>query len=289
MSYLIFSDATADYHFALLQDAYGVKIIPMNVETDGNVYLYGPGGNITTAEFYAMLRAGKYASTSQINPFTYYQYFEPCLKEGKDILYLCFSSGLSSTYQSALLCADELLDQYPERKIICIDSLAASVGLGFLVNEAAHKQAEGFSLDELASWVVEHQLQVCHWFTVDTLDHLKHGGRISSAAALIGNTLQIKPLLHVDDNGRLVVAGKPRGRKKAMSALLSHMEEGWQKDLGRRVLIGHADCIDRAIQLKGSVMAHFPDAEVTITDIGPIIGAHTGPGMLALIYWGSNR
>jgi len=188
-----------------------------------------------------------------------------------------------------MLSAQELHGQYPERKIFVVDTLCASVGEGFLVREAAARQAEGFSIEELLSWVNTHRMQVCHWFTVDTFEHLRHGGRVNAVAAAVGTVLGIKPLLHVDGAGRLQVTDKPRGRKKAMAAQLTKMEQGWNPDIGRLVLIGHGDNPDAAQLLGREVSQRFPDAQVHTASIGPVIGAHTGPGMLALIYWGDNR
>lgn len=287
--YKIFTDATADLSADLKKGLPSVEIIPMQVEIGGNEYTYGSPEGITTKEFYRLQNAGNFATTSQINPTVYFEYFEPCLRRGMDILYLCFSSGMSGTIQSANLCIEELRQEYPERKIICIDTLCASVGEGFLVREAARKQAGGLSIDELSDWVIEHRLDVCHWFTVDTFEHLRHGGRVSSAAAAVGTALQIKPLLHVDEIGCLQVKEKPRGRKKAISALIARMEQGWRPEISELVIIGHGDNPTAAEQLQQSVSMRFPSAEIYIADIGPIIGSHTGPGMLALIYWGNNR
>ena len=287
--YQIFTDATADCNDDMLIGLPSVEIIPMEVEIGGHTYTYGPNGDISVQTFYQMQRAGNFATTSQINPETYFQYFEPCLRAGKDILYLCFSSGMSGTIQSAKICSEELKAEYPDRTILCIDTLCASVGEGFLVREAARKQAEGLSLEALALWVTAHRLQVCHWFTVDVFDHLRHGGRVSSATAVVGTVLQIKPLLHVDDQGKLAVVEKPRGRKRAISTQIARMEQGWTPEVGTLVAIGHGDCPDGAQQLKETILSRFPDAEIVTVDIGPIIGAHTGPGMLAVIYWGSNR
>ena len=150
-------------------------------------------------------------------------------------------------------------------------------------------QAEGLTIDELAKWIEDHRLKICHWFTVDVFEHLKHGGRVSASSAAVGTMLQIKPMLHVTDDGELEVTGKPRGRKRAMQQQLDRMKQGWTPDEGEFVLIGHGDCSDRAFELRERVLTEFPDANVMTTEIGPIIGAHTGPGMLALIYWGNNR
>ena len=209
--------------------------------------------------------------------------------QGMDVLYLGFSSGMSGCMQSAGITAEELKEKYPERKIICIDTLCASVGEGFLVQEAAARQAEGMEIEELAQWVRENRLKVCHWFTVDTFDHLKHGGRVGAASAAVGTMLGIKPMLHVDGEGKLAVMEKPRGQRKAMDAQLKRMEAGWQPGLGRRVIIGHGDDLDKAKLLQEEVIRKFPNAQIQLAYIGPVIGAHTGPGMLALIYWGDNR
>lgn len=288
-AYQIFTDATADLSASSMEGLPPVKIVPMQVEIGGSEYTYGPNGDISVQKFYRLQRSGNFAQTSQISPAEYLECFEPCLRQGTDILYLCFSSGMSGTFQSARLCIEKLKQEYPERNIICIDTLCASAGEGFLVREAAGKQAQGLTIEALADWVMEHRLHVCHWFTVDTLDHLRHGGRISSAAAAVGTVLQIKPLLHVDESGCLQVKGKPRGRKMAIAAQLDRMEHGWAPEIGKLVVIGHGDAPEAAEQLRRAVLERFPEAEIHIADIGPVIGAHTGPGMLAVIYWGRNR
>ena len=165
----------------------------------------------------------------------------------------------------------------------------AAVGEAMLVREAARRQQEGLTIEELAAWVEENRLKICHWFTVDSFDHLKHGGRVSAAAAAVGTMLQIKPLLHVDEEGKLRVAEKPRGRKQAIRTQVAHMKEGWTPEMGKLVVIGHGDCPDDVEQLRQAVLKEFPDADIRVAYIGPVIGAHTGPGMLALIYWGTNR
>lgn len=317
MSYQIFTDATADLSADLLSGCPEPGVIAMEVEMDGGTrsagggpsgrstppgilpegstlpvertYTYGPGGNLTAAEFYAMLRAGSFASTSQINPAAYRDAFEPVLREGKDILYLGLTSGLSGTMQNALLCAEELQEEYPDRKVVCLDTYCASAGLGFLVREALLRQARGMDLDALTDWIREHSLHVCHWFTVDTFTHLRHGGRVSAASAAVGTMLQIKPLLTVDREGRLKVAAKPRGRSGAIHAQIGRMEQEWTPEDGRTVLIAHGDCPEAAEQLKTALLARFPEAEVRLTEVGPVIGSHTGPGMLALLYWGRGR
>lgn len=289
MGYQIITDATADMSEEMLSGFPQIEIIPMEVIVGDESYVYGPSGNLTVEQFYAMQREGRYASTTQITPEAFKTAFEPYLQKGQDVLYLGFSSGMSGTMNSANICAMELEEIYPERKIICVDTLCGSVGEGLLVREAARKQAEGMEVEELAEWVTEHRLEVCHWFTVDTFSHLLHGGRVSAVSAAAGTVLNIKPLLHINDEGKLQVVEKPRGSKLAMKAQLKHMEQGWMPELGKIVVIGHGDCPENASILRGEITRHFPDAEVYMADIGPVIGSHTGPGMMALIYWGNNR
>ena len=283
--YQIFTDATSD----LQEDLESVKVIPMNVEIGGKEYVYGPNGNISCKEFYDLQRQGNFASTSQINVLEYEKYFEEALKDGKDILYLSFSSGMSGTYQTSCLCRNEFREAYPDRRIVCIDSLCASVGEGFFVKEVVKKQEEGLSLDEIKNWIEDNKDNVCHWFTVDTFDHLKHGGRVSSVAATLGNTLNIKPLLHVDYDGKLQLVKKIRGKHKAMSAQVEIMKRTWMPEIGKTVVIGHGDSLEDAEELKKCVQNKFPDAEIYISEIGPIIGSHTGPGILVLAFWGLER
>ena len=287
--YQIITDSTADLSREMMTGLPKVEIIPMQLEIGGQSYIYGEDGDITAEEFYQIQREGNYAHTSAINPSTYFNYFEPYLRAGKDVLYLGFSSGLSSTIQSAQICAEELRSQYTEQRIVCIDTLCASAGEGFLVREAARMQAQGLTMDEMIDWVIEHRLQVCHWFTVDIFDHLKHGGRVGSSAAAMGSVFQIKPLLHVDSNGELKIVGKPRGRKLAIAAKIGKMQQGWTPEMGRLVVVGHGANPEGAEMLCEEVKAHFPQTEIYPVDIGPVIGTHTGPGMLALIYWGTNR
>lgn len=283
--YQIFTDATSD----LQEDLESVKVIPMNVEIGDKEYVYGPQGNISCKEFYSLQKEGYYASTSQINVLEYEKYFEEALKEGKDVLYISFSSGMSGTYQTACLCKNELQESYPDQRIICIDSLCAAVGEGLLVEEVDKKKREGLSMDELVDWIEDNKMNLCHWFTVDNFDHLKHGGRVSAVAATLGNTLNIKPLLRVDEEGKLRVVKKIRGRHKAMAAQVECIAKTWSPEISKSVVIGHGDDLKAAEELKEYVENKLPDAEIYISDIGPIIGAHTGPGVMVLAFWGTSR
>lgn len=288
-NYRIFTDATADFCSGMLQGLPCVELIPMEVVVGDDRFVYGPGGNLSVNQFYAMLRAGAFAKTSMINPDVYRIGFEAALKSGYDVLYLGFSSGMSGTLNAANLCMAALREEYPQRKLICVDTLCASVGESFLVREAARKQCEGMPMEQLAAWVERERLKVCHWFTVDVFDHLRHGGRVSAAAATVGGMLHIKPLLHVDEMGKLAVMKKPRGRRRAIQEQIALMKKGWKPGISPLVVIGHGDNMEAAQMLKAAVEADFPQADIHIAEIGPIIGAHTGPDMLALIYWGSNR
>ncbi len=287
--YRIFTDATADFCPVMLKGLPRIDVIPMDVRVGDEAYVYGPGGNLSADRFYELLRAGQFASTSQINPEAYRRAFLPALAEGVDILYLGFSSGLSGTMGSARLAMEMLREEFPDRGLFAVDTLCASAGEAFIVREAARMQAQGMGIRELAAWVEENRLRVCHWFTVDGFEHLKRGGRVSAAAAAVGQMLDIKPMLHVDDEGKLRVAKKPRGRRRAIAEQIAAMRAGWTPEMGKFVVIGHGGDIQAALLLQDAVVKTFPDAETYITEIGPVIGAHTGPGMLALIYWGSNR
>lgn len=287
--YQLITDATADVSLEVLNEIPELEIVPMEVILDGEPRVYGPNGNLSVGEFYEALREGKYGSTSQINPNTYIKCFEKYLKRGQDILYLCFSSGLSATYQNACACADELKEKYPQRNIKCIDTLCASAGQGLLAYDAAKKWQDGESMENLADWIMQRRLSVCHWFTVDTMEYLKKGGRVGAAAAAIGTVLQIKPLLHVDEEGKLVLAGKPRGYRQAREEKVRRLKEGWDPSLGKTIMIAHGDCYKDAVKLKEEIETQFAEAECMIASVGPIIGMHTGPGMVACCFWGTKR
>ncbi|WP_343209487.1 DegV family protein [Anaerolentibacter hominis] len=288
-TYQIVTDATADLTQDVVQ-ALGIDVIPMEYDIDGEVHTFAPGGSdISLETFYSQLRDGRQAHTSQINPLVYKEHFERYLAQGMDVLYICFSSGLSATIQGAHTCIQKLQEKYPDRRIYCVDSLCASSGEGFFVYSAKKKQDEGMEIEELNQWLNDHRLNVCHWFTVDDLGHLRRGGRISSATAIMGTALQIKPILHVDEEGHLINMFKVRGRKKSLSGLMEHMSQTWTPELGTEVFIGHGDCPADADYLASLIRDKHPQAQVSIFPIGPIIGAHAGPGVVALFFWGSSR
>lgn len=281
MSYQIITDATADMEWT----QWDVTVIPMEVLVDLHPYRYGPGGDLSVKRFYDALRAGAKASTSQITPYTFSCVFEGYLKKGIDILYFSFSSGMSGTFQSACTSAAELQKRYPARKLLCIDTKSASIREGFLVYEAARKKADGMDLETLSAWATQQRGHIRCLFTLDDFDTLKRGGRISSATALTGTALQVKPLLSFDEEGCLKLVGKVRGRRRAVNSLLDYFIQNRRPERGELVLIGHGDCQPEAERLSRELQTRFPEAQVLITPIGPVIGAHTGPNMLSIAFW----
>ena len=240
-------------------------------------------------DLYAALRAGEVASTAAVNPDTWEKAMEPALERGEDVLVIAFSSGLSTTYQSAVIAAGDLAERYPERKIRVVDSRSASLGQGLLVWYACKKRDAGMSLDELADWVEEEKYHLCHWFTVDDLMYLKRGGRVSAATALVGTMLGIKPVLHMDDEGHLINVGKVRGRKASIEALAEKMGQLGLPGKNDTVFICHGDCLEDAQRLETIVKERFGVKEVFIGYTGAVIGSHSGPGTLALFFLGEKR
>ena len=287
--YVLFTDATADLPSELFEEM-DIQVIPMDFEMSGTNYSHYPDGReLSSKEFFQRIQGGEMATTSQINVTRYYEHFTPYLKAGKDILYLCFSSGLSGTYQASLLACNELMEEYKERKVVSIDTLCASGGEGLLVYMAAQRKQAGMSMDELATWVEDTRLKICHWFTVDDLHHLKRGGRISAISATFGTALSIKPLLHVDEEGKLAVYSKIRGRKRCIDKLLECMSQTAIDPEQNPVVITHSNCYDDAIALADKVKEMFHTSDIIISDMGPIIGAHTGSGTLVLTFLGTQR
>jgi DegV family protein with EDD domain len=240
-------------------------------------------------DFYAELRAGEVASTAAVNPEDWRSAIEPVLQEGKDALVVTFSSGLSTTYQSALIAADELGEQYPKRRIRVVDGLCASLGQGLLMWYACQKRDEGLELDGLVSWLEENKGNLCQWFTVDDLMYLKRGGRVSAATALVGTMLGIKPVLHVDEEGRLINVGKVRGRKASIDALVEKMQQLGLPGQNKKVFICHGDCLEDAQRLEALLKEKCGVEEAFIGYTGAVIGSHSGPGTLALFFLGSKR
>ncbi|MBQ6334227.1 MAG: DegV family protein [Erysipelotrichaceae bacterium] len=283
--YQIFTDATADFSPQDIERLPDLKVIPMEILFDGVSYTFGPGGNIDHRAFYEMLKPESDVKTSSIAPDTYYQTFKECLEEGKDLIYICFSSGLSSTCNTARLVLNGLKDKYPERKITLVDSLCASLGQALLVGEAVRKQVNGCDYDELVKWLEENKTKVAHWFTLDEMTYLLKGGRITPAAAAIASTLQIKPVLSLNEEGKLYVAAKTRGRHSAIALLLKKIDSNWNSDKCKSIIIGHGNCPDETKDVKEKILLHHPEAEVYTLNIGPVIGCHTGPGIIGMAFF----
>ena len=285
--YVIFTDSACDLSPELLKIR-NVNYLSLSFRFDGEEKLY-TGNSMPLDEFYGKMREGAVAKTSAINPDTFAIAFEQILKEGQDILYLGFSSGLSTTFNSARIAAEGLKADYPERKILVVDTLAASAGLALLVDLVKEKMEAGATIEEAAKYAEELKLNICHWFTVDDLVYLKRGGRISPSAAFFGNMLGIKPVLHVDNEGHLVNVQKIRGRKLAIETIASKCNETRRKDYPAKAYISHANCINDAEELAKILEEKYGVKTELITDISAVIGAHAGPGTLALFFVGTER
>ena len=286
MSYKILTDSCCDFPSAMYAEL-GLVMVPLTVEFGDKVF--DDRNDDSLKSLYDGLRAGQAAKTSAVNPGRWAQAMAPILSAGEDILVLAFSSGLSTTYQSAVIAAEELREKFPQRKILVTDTLAASMGQGLLVWYACKKRDAGLSLEEVHAWVEENKLHLCHWFTVDDLMHLKRGGRVSATTALVGTMLQIKPVLHVDNDGHLINMAKARGRKASLDALARKVSELGGGYDNSTMFISHGDCREDAEYLAQQLKEHYGAKEVIISYVGSVIGSHSGPGTVALFFLGDHR
>lgn len=287
--YVIVTESTCDLPVHIVNEL-DIKVIPMNFELEGKSYThYYDARELDIHEFYESLRKGQKSTTSLVNTDAFLSFFEPILQSGKDILYIAFSSGLSGTYSASLIAIEELLETYKDSKILAVDTKAASVGEGLMVYTAAMKRREGYSIEELAEWISSNVLNLCHWFTVDDLNHLKRGGRVSALSATLGTALNVKPILHVDNEGHLIPMEKVRGRKKSLFELLDHMVETCTNPEEQVVFIGHGDTVEDAEFLAGLIKEKLNVNKIHISPIGPVIGTHSGPGTIALFFFGTKR
>ena len=286
MSYRIITDSCCDLPQEMYK-ALSLSVIDLSVNYQGKVHTSYTERWLK--KMYDGLRSGESASTSAANPQEWTSVIEPVLADGEDALVLSFSSGLSTTYQSAVIAAEELTEKYPDRKIRVVDTLCASMGQGLLVWYACQKRDAGMSLDEVADWCENHKQNLCHWFTVDDLMYLKRGGRVSAATALVGTMLQIKPVLHVDSEGHLVNVSKARGRKAAVETLAKKVAELALPGENDTMFISHGDCIEDAEYLAEILKTKHGVKEVVISYVGAVIGSHAGPGTLALFFLGEHR
>ena len=285
--YVIFTDSCCDVSPELLAK-WGVPYANMTFSFDGEDKEY-IGTDISIHDFYDRMRQGAHARTAAINADTFARAFTPILEEGKDILYVAFSSGLSTTVNSAHMAADDLKESYPDRKIVIMDTLAASAGGGLMVYMAIAKKNQGATIEENAAYMESLVPQHCIWFTVDDLEYLKRGGRVSPLVAFAGGVLGIKPILQMDGEGHLVKVSTARGRKKAIEALAEKYAELSYEEKNTPIFISHAEAENDAKQL-ADILKQRHGAEVTlITEIGPVIGSHAGPGTIALFFIGKHR
>ena len=284
--YVITVNSTVDLPKEWLEER-NVPVVPLRYTIDGQTYEDMSG--LTAKEFFDKLREGKMSVTSQVNPEEARAALEPFLKEGKDILHLAFSSGLSGTCNSMKIAGEELKEEYPEAKIIVIDTLCACLGEALLLYKALQQKEAGKTIEETSAWVEENKLHICHDVTVDDLNHLHRGGRVSKATAVVGTMVKIKPIIHMDDNGKLQVVGKERGRKKSLNKIVDmavEQSEGWDNDI---IMITHGDCIEDAEYVAGLVREKMGIDNILINNIGTVIGSHTGPGVVAVFCMGNKR
>ena len=286
MSYRIITDNCCDFPAEMYEEL-NLSVVPLVVRfQDKEVSQYSEKW---LKKMYAGLRDGEVATTSAVNPQGWEAAMEPVLAAGEDVLVMAFSSALSTTYQSAVIAATELSEKYPDRKIRVIDTRCASLGQGLLVWYACQKRDAGMGFDELVDWLESHKLNLCHWFTVDDLMFLKRGGRVSAATALVGTMLQIKPVLHVDDEGRLINVAKARGRKASIDALAKKLGETGLPGENDTVFISHGDCIEDVKILEDILKNKYGVKNIFTYYVGAVIGSHSGPGTIALFFLGNKR
>ena len=286
--YTIVTDSSCDLPAPLLEKM-GIRVVPLAVNLDGKTYFNYPDGRaIGFEEYYAQLRSGKQATTSDVNMSLFRTVMEAELIAGHDVLYLGFSSGLSGTFNAGAMAARELQEEYPEFELIAVDTLCACMGQGLLVYLAALEKAGGKSMHEVRDFVEAQKLHICHWYTVDDLQHLKRGGRIGGTTARLGTMLNIKPVMNMDNEGKLAAVSKARGRAAALRALVDKMGEQAIEPEKQTVFIAHADCYDDAHKVAEMIHERFGSKSL-INYIGPVIGAHAGPGTVALFFVGKER
>jgi len=287
--FVILTDSCADLNADLVQEL-GVEVLPLTfLIGEDSYHNYPDNREMDPHDFYDKLREGAMPTTSAANVGQFAEAVEPHLAAGKDVLILAFSSGLSTTYNSARLAAQDLSEKYPDRKIYALDTLAASMGQGLLVYHTVQQKKTGKTIDEVRDWVEANKNSISHWFTVNDLMHLKRGGRVSAATALVGTMLSIKPVLHVDDEGHLISMSKARGRKASLKALVDKMEETAIDPANQVIFISHGDCLEDAQAVADDIRARFGTKEIVINYVGPVIGSHTGPGVVALFFIGKER
>ena len=289
MAYTIVTDSSCNLTEAIIENN-NIKILPLHFIVDNKAYTSYTEGEVTDLkQFYTMMRQKKAITTSQITRGACETCFADLLDKQQDILYIGFSSGLSGTYQTAHMVLEEMKEKYPKRTILDVDTLGASLGEGLLVYLAVQKKAEGAGIEAVHTWLMDNRLHLCHWFTVDDLFFLMRGGRVSAAAAAFGSVLGIKPVMHMDDAGHLIPVEKVRGRKKSLHALVDKMQALAIEPENQTVFISHGDCLEDAKLVADRVKATMAPKEILINYVDPVIGAHCGPGTVALFFLGKQR
>lgn len=287
--YVIVTDSAGDLPAGLVQEL-GVAVAPLSFTIDGKTYRnYPDHREMSLKEFFDRERQGQMATTNAVNPQQALETMEPILKEGRDVLVLAFSSGLSTTFNSFNLAAQELSPRYPDRKLFVVDTLAASMGEGMFVYQAAQMQKAGKSIEEVRDWALNNRLKQCHYFTVDDLFFLKKGGRVSAATAVVGTMLKIKPVLYVDNEGHLIKVGTARGRRASLVALVDKVGELAVNPADQTMFISNTDCFEDAQFVADEIKKRYGTKKIIIDSIGPVVGAHTGPGCVALFFMGEHR
>ncbi len=288
MDYIIMVDTDSEIPYSW-EDEYNLAVLKMPYTVNDVEYEYDLGRNTDIIEFYDKMREGAKVTTAQRNPLDFIEMWKPMLEAGKDILYIGFSSQLSGTFHCSELARDEILPSYPGRKILLVDTLTISMPLGLLIKKAVELKAAGKSIEETAEWVDANKQRAQAIFTVDDLAYLKRGGRVTGAQAFFGTLLEVKPVLHVSTEGKLVPLNKVKGRKKAMKFLVDSLEARGRDLENELVAIIHADCIKDAEVLKAQIESRMKVKEIIITPVGPVIGSHAGPGTIAVCFMGENR
>ena len=284
--YIITVNSTVDMPKEWLKER-GVPVIPLKYTMDGQTYT--DMEDLTAKEFFNKLREGKMSVTSQVNPEEAKAMLEPFVKEGKDVLHLSFSSGLSGTANSMRMAAEELSEEYPKQKIVAVDTLCACMGEGLLLHKALQLKEAGKTMEEVVQWVEENKLHICHDVTVDDLHHLHRGGRISKATAVLGSMVQIKPIICLDNEGKLQIIRKERGRKKGMNKIVDMAVEACEGKMPDMVMVPHGNCPEDAAYVAELVRKKMGVTNVMMNNLGPVIGGHTGAGMIAIVCMADHR
>lgn len=288
MKTLLITDSCCDLPYAYIKEN-EIIVLPLTVHLKGTEIKDELGENNEYHEFYERIRNGELPTTSQVNAYVFKEVFEKSLKEGREMIYIGFSSALSGCVNSARIAEEELKDEFGEVSLAVIDSKAASLGLGLLVYYAAEFLKQGKSKDFVVNWIEDNKLKINHWFTVEDLNHLHRGGRVSKTAATIGTILSIKPIMHVNEEGKLIPVSKAKGRKKSLAVLLEKLKERIVTPEDQIVFISHGDCEEEVLPLVQSIKEELKVKDVVINPIGAAIGAHAGPGTVAVFFLGEAR